>query len=83
MSHNNKVGTIQCFRWSVFKRHLIMVIHHLNSQEYTLFWGYFVLEIIVTDSTQSKSAIFWLMCVPAPLECSILERTLVQSFGQG
>ena len=34
-----------------------MVMHHLNSQEYTLFWGYFVLEIIVTDSTHSKSAI--------------------------
>ena len=53
-----------------------MVMHHLNSQEYALFWGYFVLEIIVTDCTHSKSAKFWLMYVPAPLECSILERTL-------
>ena len=28
----------------------------LDSQEYALFWGYFVLEIIVTDCTHSKSA---------------------------
>ena len=52
-------------------------MHHLNSQEYALFLGYFVLEIIVTDCTHSKSAKFWLMYVPAPLECSILERTLL------
>ena len=57
-----------------------MVMLHLNSQEYALFWGYFVLEIIVTDCTHSKSAKFWLMYVPAPLECSILERTLLPSY---
>ena len=56
-----------------------MVMHHLNSQEYALFWDYFVLEIIVTDCTHSKSAKFWLMYVPAPLECSILERTLLDT----
>ena len=38
-----------------------------------------MLEIIVTDGTHSKSAKFWLMYVPAPLECSILERTLIDS----
>ena len=34
------------------------------------FWGYFVLEIKVTDCTHSKSAKFWIMYVPAPLDCS-------------
>ena len=47
--------------------------------EFCFIWGDFVLEIIVTNCTHSKSATFWLMYVPASLECSILERTLKES----
>ena len=70
----DSVFSLVCF-WVVLY-HLILVMHHLHSQDYALFWVYCVLEIIVTDCTHSKSTIFWLMYVPTPLECSILERTL-------